>query len=50
LEFLVDGTVGPLAGRTGRWLRRRHAARCRVDIATTGGVFIGLGERLAVER
>jgi threonine/homoserine/homoserine lactone efflux protein len=49
LEFLVDGTVGVLAGRIGGWLRRRHAARRRVDVAT-GGVFIGLGVRLAVER
>ena len=49
LEFLVDGTVGVLAGRIGGWLHRRRAARRRVDIAT-GGVFIGLGVRLAVER
>lgn len=35
--------------RIGGWLRRRHAARRRVDIAT-GGVFIGVGVRLAVER
>jgi threonine/homoserine/homoserine lactone efflux protein len=49
LEFLVDGTVGVLAGRIGAWLRRRQAARRRVDLAT-GGVFIGLGVRLAVER
>jgi threonine/homoserine/homoserine lactone efflux protein len=49
LEFLVDGTVGVLAGRIGGWLRRRHAARRRVDVAT-GGVFIGLGVRLVVER
>ena len=49
LEFLVDGTVGVLAGRIGGWLRRRHAVRRRIDVAT-GGVFIGLGVRLAVER
>jgi threonine/homoserine/homoserine lactone efflux protein len=49
LEFLVDGTVGVLAGRIGGWLRRRHTARRRVDIAT-GGIFIGLGIRLAVQR
>ncbi|MCP2165562.1 LysE family translocator [Goodfellowiella coeruleoviolacea] len=49
LEFLVDGAVGVLAGRIGGWLRRRHAARRRVDVAT-GGLFIGLGVRLAVER
>ncbi|WP_433516076.1 LysE family translocator [Nonomuraea sp. CA-143628] len=49
LEFVVDGAVGVLAGRIGGWLRRRAAARRRVDIAT-GGIFIGLGVRLAVER
>jgi threonine/homoserine/homoserine lactone efflux protein len=49
LEFLVDGTVGVLAGQIGGWLRRRHAARRRVDVAT-GGLFIGLGVRLAAER
>ncbi|MDP4502339.1 LysE family translocator [Nonomuraea turcica] len=49
LEFVVDGTVGVLAGRIGGWLRRRQAARRKVDIAT-GGIFIGLGVRLAVER
>jgi len=48
LEFLVDGTVGVLAGRIGDWLGRRRAARRRLDVAT-GGVFIGLGVRLAVE-
>jgi threonine/homoserine/homoserine lactone efflux protein len=49
LEFLVDGTVGLLAGRIGDWLARRQAARRRLDVAT-GGMFIGLGVRLAVER
>lgn len=49
LEFIVDGTVGVLAGRIGAWLRRRRAARRRVDVAT-GGIFIGLGVRLAVDR
>jgi threonine/homoserine/homoserine lactone efflux protein len=49
LEFLVDGTVGVLAGRIGGWLRRRAAARRGVDVAT-GGLFIGLGVRLAVDR
>ncbi|MFD0817298.1 LysE family translocator [Micromonospora zhanjiangensis] len=49
LEFQVDGTVGVLAGRIGDWLGRRRAARRRLDMAT-GGVFIGLGVRLAVER
>lgn len=49
LEFLVDGTVGVLAGRIGRWLSRRQRARRRLDVAT-GSVFIGLGVRLAAER
>jgi threonine/homoserine/homoserine lactone efflux protein len=49
LEFLVDGTVGVLGGRIGGWLRRRRAARRRIDVAT-GGLFIGLGVRLAAER
>ncbi|MEU4326739.1 LysE family translocator [Nonomuraea dietziae] len=49
LEFVVDGTVGVLAGRIGGWLRHRHAVRRRVDVAT-GGLFIGLGVRLAVDR
>ncbi|GLW66534.1 lysine transporter LysE [Actinomadura rubrobrunea] len=49
LEFLVDGTVGVLAGRIGGWLRRRRAVRRRIDVAT-GGLFIGLGVRLAAER
>ncbi|WP_254646605.1 LysE family translocator [Streptomyces sp. GbtcB6] len=48
LEFLVDGLVGVLAGRIGTWLRRRRAARRRLDVAT-GGILIGLGVRLAVE-
>lgn len=46
-EFLVDGAVGVLAGRIGGWLRRRHAARRRIEVAT-GGIFIALGVRLAV--
>lgn len=49
LEFVVDGTVGVLAGRIGDFLRRRRAVRRRVD-ATTGGIFVGLGVKLAVER
>jgi threonine/homoserine/homoserine lactone efflux protein len=49
IEFLVDGTVGVCAGRIGGWLARRRAARRRIDVAT-GGLFIGLGVRLAVER
>ena len=49
LEFLIDGAVGVLAGRIGGWLRRRRAARRRIDV-TTGGIFIGLGVRLAVEQ
>lgn len=48
LEFLVDGTVGVCAGRIGAWLRRRRTLRSRID-ATTGGVFIGLGIRLAAD-
>ncbi|MFG2005321.1 LysE family translocator [Spirillospora sp. NPDC048911] len=49
LEFVVDGAVGVLAGRIGAWLRRRQAARRRIDV-TTGGIFIGLGVKLAVDR
>jgi Putative threonine efflux protein len=49
LEFLVDGAVGVLAGRIGGWLRRRRAVRRRIDV-TTGGIFVGLGVRLAVDR
>ncbi|WP_396449988.1 LysE family translocator [Actinomadura sp.] len=49
LEFLVDGTVGVLAGRIGEWLRRRRAARRRLNTAV-GTLFIGLGVRLAAER
>ncbi|MGK5558847.1 LysE family translocator [Actinomadura kijaniata] len=49
LEFAVDGLVGVLAGRIGGWLRRRRAAHRRID-AATGGLFIGLGVRLAAER
>lgn len=48
-EFLVDGAVGVLAGWIGGWLRRRQAARRRLDVAV-GGVFIGLGVKLAAER
>lgn len=40
-EFIVDGTVGVLAGRIGGWLRRHQKAHRRVDTAT-GVVFIGL--------
>jgi threonine/homoserine/homoserine lactone efflux protein len=49
LEFLVDGTVGVLAGRIGDWLRRRRTAHRRLNVAV-GGLFIGLGVRLAAER
>ncbi|MBB6350498.1 LysE family translocator [Nonomuraea muscovyensis] len=49
LEFAIDGTVGVLAGRIGGWLRGRQAARRRIDVAT-GGIFIGLGVKLAAER
>ncbi|MCK2244522.1 MULTISPECIES: LysE family translocator [unclassified Crossiella] len=48
LEFLVDGTVGVLAGRIGGWLRTRRAAKRRIDMAT-GGIFIGLGVKLAAD-
>jgi threonine/homoserine/homoserine lactone efflux protein len=48
-EVLVDGTVGVLAGQIGGWLRRRQTARRRIATAV-GGVFIGLGVRLAAER
>lgn len=48
-EFLVDGTVGVLAGRIGAVLRRRRGTRRTVD-TVTGGLFIGLGVRLAVTR
>jgi threonine/homoserine/homoserine lactone efflux protein len=44
-EVLVDGTVGQIGG----WLRRRQTARRRIATAV-GGVFIGLGVRLAAER
>jgi threonine/homoserine/homoserine lactone efflux protein len=46
----VDGTVGVLAGRIGPWRRRRRrrAVERGLDIAA-GGIFIGLGVRLAVE-
>lgn len=47
-EFLVDGTVGVLAGRIGSWLRRRRAVHRGLDVAA-GGIFIGLGLRLAVD-
>ena len=48
-EFLVDGTVGVLAGRIGAWLRRRSTIRRRIELAV-GGIYIGLGVRLAVEK
>jgi threonine/homoserine/homoserine lactone efflux protein len=47
-EFLVDGTVGVLAGRVGGWVRRKKNQR-RIEVAT-GGIFIGLGVKLAVDR
>jgi len=49
LEFMVDGLVGVTAGRIGGWLRRRQGVRRAIDTAT-GGIFIGLGIRLAAER
>lgn len=48
-EFLIDGSVGLLAGRIGSWLRNRRAAQRRLDV-TVGSIFIGLGVRLAVVR
>ncbi|WP_041290390.1 LysE family translocator [Kribbella flavida] len=48
-EFLVDGSVGLLAGRIGGLLRRRRAVRRGLDV-TAGAIFIGLGVRLAVEK
>ncbi|GAA0571827.1 LysE family translocator [Kribbella sandramycini] len=49
IEFVVDGSVGVAAGRIGGWLRTRERVRRRLDV-TTGGLFIGLGSRLALER
>ncbi len=46
-EFLVDGAVGVLAGRVGGWVRRKKNQR-RIEVAT-GGIFIGLGIKLAAE-
>ncbi|MFJ7212524.1 LysE family translocator [Amycolatopsis sp. NPDC098790] len=46
-EFLVDGAVGVLAGRVGGWVRRKKNQR-RIEVAT-GGVFIGLGVKLALD-
>lgn len=48
LEFLVDGTVGVLAGRLSTWLRTNHNARRTLDRAT-GTLFIALGLRLAAD-
>lgn len=47
-EFLVDGTVGIMAGRIGDWLRHRRRVQRGLDV-TVGGIFIGLGARLALE-
>ncbi|GHG35694.1 MULTISPECIES: LysE family translocator [Amycolatopsis] len=47
-EFLVDGTVGVLAGRVGGWVRQKKNQR-RIEVAT-GGIFIGLGLKLAADR
>ncbi len=46
-EFLVDGAVGVLAGRVGGWVRRKKNQR-RIEV-TTGGIFIGLGVKLALD-
>jgi threonine/homoserine/homoserine lactone efflux protein len=45
-EFLVDGTVGVLAGRVGGWVRKKNQRRIEV---ATGGIFIGLGVKLALD-
>jgi threonine/homoserine/homoserine lactone efflux protein len=49
LEFIIDGTVGLLAGRIATYLRSRHSARRLLDRAT-GTLFIALGLRLATDR
>lgn len=49
LEFVVDGAVGVFAGRIGGWLRARRRVRRGIDVAT-GGLFVGLGVRLAATR
>lgn len=49
LEFVVDGTVGVLAGRIADWLRTRARVRRRLD-AATGSIFIGLGLKVGLER
>ena len=46
---LLNGWRWETGGRIGGWLAQRRAARRRIDVAT-GGLFIGLGVRLAVER
>ena len=48
LEFLVDGTVGLLAGRISTYLTARRNARRTLDRAT-GTLFIALGLRLATD-
>ena len=48
LEFLIDGTVGLLAGRISTWLSARRNARRILDRAT-GTLFIALGLRLATD-
>ncbi len=47
-EIAVDGTVGVLAGRLARLLRRPQAKR-RVNIAS-GSLLLGLGAKVALER
>ena len=49
LEFVVDGAVGVFASQLGKWLRGRRRARSRLEVAT-GGLFIGLGVGLVVDR
>ena len=48
LEIVVDGTVGILAGKFGRVLERRRAAKS-LHIASSG-IFFGLGAKVALER
>jgi threonine/homoserine/homoserine lactone efflux protein len=47
LELIVDGTVGLVAGRFGRILRRRRTRR-NVNVAA-GLIYVGLGARVAAD-
>ena len=48
LEIFVDGTVGVLAGRFGRLLERRRAAKTLHVLSSS--IFVGLGAKVALER